>query len=173
MKTLIYAALILSIWHFVYEGIVAPAIRLGLRNRLFAIRDELRLAQFEVLSKSDERAFSFVHNGINNFLNRLPNMTLTAVSGVRKEIAGNASFRQSLNDHVNAVMNADNQRIRNAFMQANTVMELAFLTNMGGWFIYIVPAAMIIGGLKRLSKLTSEIFMAPAREVDRLFPKAC
>lgn len=170
MKLLIYIALFLAIWHFVYEGIIAPAIRVRLRNQLFSVRDDLRKAKLEKLSRSDERAFSFVHNGVNNFLNRLPNMTITAIANIRREIAADMAKQQLLDEHVNAVLNCENTRIRDAFKNANAIIEHAILTNMGGWFVYIIPAAMIIGGFKRLSALVSEIIVAPSKDVERLIP---
>lgn len=171
MKILLLVFSILAIWHFIYEGMVAPTIRSHLRNQLFAIRDELRKAKSEGLSDRDELAFRFVHQGVNNFLNRLPYITLQRVKLLADEINLDDAKRHLLDHHIQAVKRSENERIRTAFIKANTVLERAFLVNMGSWFIYILPLAMIIGGLTRLSNLVAEIFVSSAKDVERLIPQ--
>lgn len=173
MKTLILLFLIAATWHFVYEGIIAPSIRLHLRNRLFVLRDELRLAHIDGISQIDEKAFWFVHNGINNFLNRLPSLTLERARALAYEYEKNTKLRHILEEHVNAVKRSNNQRILEVFQKTNSVIELAIITNMGGWFIYIVPIALVLSAMNKLSRLASELVVAPSKDVERFLPNAC
>jgi len=170
MSILLAVAAILSLWHFLYEGIIAPSIRLHLRNRLFVLRDELRQAKIDGISKADETAFWFVHDGINNFLNRLPSLTLGMVKTLDNEYESNESLKHLMDKHLVAIKNSSDPRIHNAFTKANSIIESAIITNMGGWFIYLIPIAIMVLTMKRLSNLTSELIVAPAKDVERLIP---
>lgn len=172
MKTLLLLFLVASVWHFVYENIIAPSIRLHLRNRLFVLRDELRQARVDGIKTEDEKAFWFVHNGINNFLNRLPSITLERTMALSEECNKNESFKRELDEHINAVVNSNDFRIRNAFEKANSVIEASIITNMGGWFIYIIPVAIAISVMEKLSRLTAELIVTPAKDVERFLPNA-
>jgi len=170
MKLFVFILMALSIWHFVYESLVAPTIRLHLKNRLFAIRDELRKVDVQSLSHEEVRAFNFVHTGINNFINRLPNITISNMFKVQLELIRNVNKKKMLDDHVQSVLNCRNQNILTAFSNTNSVIENAFIANMGAWFIYILPIALLMGALKKMSSLLPEIVMFPSKDVDRLIP---
>lgn len=170
MKTLLLLALILSIWHFIYEFAIAPSIRIHLRNRLFVLRDQLRRAKIDGIRSEDEAAFWFVHNGINNFLNRLPNLTLARAVELEVKYKQHADLRQVLEDHMRALNSSRDSRIVEVFNQTNVVIENAMITNMGAWFIYIVPIAVLVAAMGRLSKIAGDLIMAPTKDVERLIP---
>lgn len=172
MKTFLLLFLVAAAWHFVYEGIIAPSIRLHLRNRLFVLRDELRQARIDGIPKEDVNAFSFVHDGINNFLNRLPSLTLERTNALSREYERNAELRHVLDAHVSAVAESRDSRIRSIFHKTNSVIEAAIITNMGGWFIYIVPVALVIAAMSKLSRFAAELIVAPTKDVERFLPNA-
>ncbi|MDE3943093.1 hypothetical protein NUQ45_07225 [Glaesserella parasuis] len=54
MTWLFYITLALAIGHFIYESIIAPNLRVGIRNELFEIKDELDLISLDELSENDK-----------------------------------------------------------------------------------------------------------------------
>jgi hypothetical protein len=170
MKILILLFVVAGIWHYLYEGIIAPSIRLHLRNRLFALRDEIRDLKISGIDAADEKAFWFVHDGINNFINRLPFLTIERAKILTTEYAHNELLRKTLDEHRDAVLKTKNKGIHNVFLKTNSVIEKAFITNMGGWFIYIVPIALILAAMSKLSSFATELIVAPTKDVERLIP---
>ena len=172
MKTILLLCLCAAVWHFVYEGIVAPSIRLCLRNKLFSIRDNLRLATIEGLPNGDEKAFWFVHDGINNFINRLPYLTINGTAALAIECERDSRLKALLNEHIDAVMSSSDKRISQAFKDTNLVIEQAFIANMGGWFVYIVPIALVVSAMSKLSKFSARLIVAPTSFIERISPQA-
>lgn len=171
MKYLILFLVIVSAWHFIYDGIIAPSIRLHLRNKLFILRDELRLAKIDGISSQDEDAFWFVHEGINNFINRLPNLTIEKARSIALSYRQNEHHSRLLDEHIFAVENASDSRITGIFRKTNSVIEATFITNMGGWFIYLIPIAIIFSFMTRLSNLASILLVASKKDIERLLPQ--
>lgn len=171
MKTLILLILFVATFHFVYEGIVAPSLRLKLRNKLFALRDELRNLKVEGLERADEEAFWLVHEGINAYINRLPHLT---VYGRHKAMAAyreDAELRARVEKRVEVLTNCKNGSITDVLERVTLVVEEAFIVNMGGTFIYIVPAAMLIATLGSLKALAKSLVLTPEKDARRVVPQ--
>jgi hypothetical protein len=170
MNIIVLLLLGIALWHFIYDGIVAPSIRFNLRNNLFALRDELRVIKIEGLDHNDEKAFWFVHNGVNNFINRLPLLTLIRVLNISSECDKNPKLQDVISKHEQTVKNVKNRRINDIFEETNHILKIAFIVNMGGWFIYIVPIVLLATFMKKLSKITIELVTSPTRDIDRFIP---
>lgn len=170
MKTLILIALVLAIWHYVYDGIIAPSIRQHLRNQLFALRDELREIRESDLSKDDQAAFWFVHNGINNFLNRLPGLTIDRSRKIQSAVERDKERERIFAEHLGKVLNAENPVIRSVFERTNQVLRRAMMTNSGGWFVYLVPIGICFALMGTLSRIAKHLLLAPTASIDKLIP---
>jgi len=171
MKTSLLLFLVAVVWHFVYDGIIAPSIRLHLRNQLFILRDELRQVLIDGIPEVDKKAFWFVHGGINNFINRLPGLTIERAIALSEEYENNTKLQQLLDKNIDAVKNSDS-RIKEVFDKVNSVIEVAFIANMGGWFIYIIPVAVVWLVMSNLSRLATNLIVAPDKDVERFLPNA-
>lgn len=171
MTILISIIVVITLVHFIYEGIFAPYIRLRLRNRLFEIRDGLRLLIVDGVSKEDELALKFVHDGVNNFIDRLPALTIVNTSRMERSFRDNDELQRSLKKDIDAVMRCRDKRITDAFRDVNNVLERAMIANAGGWMIYLVPAAMLLIAAKQLSKFVSSLVLSPEYQVDKFIPK--
>lgn len=172
MTILIYSILALATFHFVYDGIVAPSIRLHLRNRLFALRDELRAIHAAGVSREDHNAFWYVHEGINGLLNRLPGLTMSNRAAVRRAYETDAALRTIVKAREEMLDNCRDARIKKVFERSSAVVEMAFLANAGGWAVYVVPVAFCALTIGSLRKLASEIVLTPQSDANRLIPKA-
>ncbi|NYT59413.1 hypothetical protein H0A65_10830 [Alcaligenaceae bacterium] len=170
MKALIIIGFAIATWHFIYEGIVAPSIRLHLRNELFKLRDELRAAKHDGLAADDEAAFWFVHDGINNFLNRLSALTIDRSRRLHHIYMTDEEVRATLEKHLQKVLNAQNATIRSVFDRTNDVIGKAMVTNFGGWFIYIIPLAIVIALAGSIGKAAKGMLLVPTAALDKLMP---
>ncbi len=171
MSTLIIFIAVFAILHFSYENMIAPSIRMHLRNKLFVLRDEIRNLKIEGINSQDEEAFWFVHDGINHFLNRLPDLTVARQVKLETEYRTNILLRETVGKRISVVKNCQNKEIVAIFNKTKTVIEEAFLVNMGGWFFYLLPIVFVAATISKLSRLACELIATPERDTNRLLPQ--
>jgi hypothetical protein len=160
MANLIIVLALLALAHFVYEGIIAPSVRLRLRYSMFELRDELR-----TLHREDERcsrdAFEIAHNGINQYIDRLHAVNLELMSRFRIAYRDRA-FREET-ERRKAVLDAcGSSELRGIVGRANKTIEMAFAANTGMWAVYVAPfivAAVCVRAISiRVHAYMSRIF---------------
>lgn len=89
-----------AIFHFVYESIIAPSLRLELRFELFRLRDEVRLLKIESLraegetSEFMERHFHELQDSINSLICLLFRFDLMTVCAISEEIGRDAELKR-------------------------------------------------------------------------------
>ena len=171
ISILVFLLLALCAWHLIYEGIVAPTIRIKLRNMLFSIRDDLRRVAIDGIREQDKAAFAFLQDGINAFLNRLPGLTFDLLRRLNHEFSNNESLKGEIEEREKIISNA-RPEFRKIFADTNSVIKVAVIVNSGGWFVYLIPIAVAATSVSWLKRVASEMIVAPAREADRLLPAA-
>ena len=169
MGTLLLILFVLSVAHFFYEGVLAPSWRMLLRNRLFVLRDELRNLKIAGINPDDDRAFWYVHDGLNHLLNRLPSLSLSGRFYAWRAYRTDERLREMIAERTELLEKCGDARIREIFEAAGDVVKKAFLVNMGGWFIYLVPVVLVLATIQSLTKLASSIVLTPGKEADRWF----
>lgn len=156
MTYFIIAMIIIVTFHFIYDGIILPSIRLHFRNELFASRDSLRNLKINgVIAKEDDIAFSIVEGSINNSLNNLHNLNF---SMLRRTPINHERAIQRLN----VVNSAKNPEITNIFNNVSGVMLRVFVANMGGWLIYILPIAILTHYLNKVRLSVKDLLLLPS-----------
>lgn len=171
MTTIIIALAILSMLHFVYDGIILPSIRLYLRNELFELRDELRRFKIDSYVEEESQAFDFLHDGVNNFLNSLPVVSLVMVFNVSREIERNDKLRKKAKQRLNTIEKCENQDLKDIYKRVNYVVLMAFVSNTGLGLIYILPVAIIYHSYSRLKVLIKDMLAMPSSDANRLIPQ--
>ena len=170
MSTLFIVAAFFAILHFVYEGIIAPGQRIRLRNKLFVLRDRLRAVRIEGVDAKDDPAFWYVHDGINALLSRLHSLTVSARATTELRHDRDAELRQRVDARMAMLRECSNPQIKKIFDEASSVIEEAFIVNMGGWMFYLVPVAILWVCLGQLKTLASELLVLPEKDSRRLLP---
>lgn len=168
MTYLILTILFFVTFHFVYEGIIAPSLQRTLRNSLFSIRDELRSLKIDGLSEVDEKAFWLVHEGVNSYINRLPYLTILGRRAASKAYRNDANLRARVEKRIEILNSCKNEDINRILKKASIVVKNAFIVNMGGTFVYIVPVAFLVTTLKSLKVLAKSLVLTPEKDTSRL-----
>jgi hypothetical protein len=174
MDTIVLAIVALAFLHFIYEGIIAPSIRMKLRNDMFALRDELRH-----LHVSDDRcsreAFDVAHSGINQYLDRLHGVTLSLVAAF-KHAYRDEQFRKEVEHRRHVLATCQSEEMQGIVARANQRIEAALATNCGMWFVYVVPiaiAAVCVGTLtKKVHRFVSRLFATTETRTNELIRPA-
>lgn len=171
MSTAILIFAFIAVVQFVYESIVAPSWRMKLRNELFVLRDEVREEKIRGVSKADDEAFWFVHNGVNSFLSKLPSLTAWNQHLALEVLRADPELRAVVNKRIATIDQCTNDVVKSVFRRTVKVVEEAMVVNAGGWFVYLIPVALLMATLGRLKRFASALVVAPEREAARLLPQ--
>ena len=169
MSYILLGIILLAIWHFIYENILAPSLRLHLRNELFALRDELRKLHMQgvITSPEDVKVFNFIHNNINIFLKTLSELSLVTYIHVKKYLEANESYTKSLQERLKLIESSKNKEMLSIFKNGCFIAHKAFLINSGGWAIYIFPIFICWLFYKRLQEVITKLFVTPSQILER------
>ena len=170
MAILMITVLFIAIFHFVYDDIVLPSIRQHLRNKLYALRDELRWLKINGIDHADNAAFELVHDAINTFANRLPMLTISVRQSFEREIKHNTQLQHIIETRTKTIKSCRNSDIQRIYAEVNNILETVYIANAGGWFIYIVPLAILLGTIKHIAAICGEIALMPTHQMNKLIP---
>lgn len=171
MATLIIAIAFLALFHFLYDGIILPSIRQHLRNRLFALRDKLRLEYINGIDKQDIEAFNLTHEAINNFVNRLPMLTISVYAEIEVAIKNDHKLKEKVNKRRAILENCKSPKIKEVNESINKILFDAFIANSGGWMIYLIPMAVLLTIWRKLATNCKELVVVPHREIGKIMPR--
>jgi len=142
MTYLIFTFGALVLLHFVYEGIIAPSLRLNLRFRLFQLRDELRMLKIRHGSDFDDKHFHYLQDGVNNLLSGLPRIDITLLVRVMNEIASDKQLKQRMDARAKILDDCKLDDARRLRKQSIEIVERALTINSGAWVLYVLPIAL-------------------------------
>src|SRR6266542_6528845 len=154
---MIYAISILfwlAILHFIYEGIILPSIRLNLRYKLFVLRDELRSLRHDKGGDISTEIYNAQEVIINNAISVLPYVDFIRIAAAREagpELKKKAEERESLINSCNV------KEVKDIYSKTMHIVFCAFISNIGSWFIYIVPVAIVVGFFQKIFSLVKDI----------------
>lgn len=161
---------LMTAWHFIYDGIILPSLRLKMRFELFAMRDELRVLSTTHEKHLDEDVFLILHDGINSTLNRLHALTLSTLARVDRAVEENDEIRERIEIRAKKVNSCYLSEIQDIDKHLGSVIERAFFLNAAGWVAYLLPIAF---GMILMNKIASTVkwaMHAPESEWDRVVP---
>lgn len=166
MSTLIIVIFWLAVWHFLCEGILAPSARMILRNRLFALRDQVRHIHIERGGNRMAPDIALLHDGINRFLPRLKQITPLLLHDIDSAYRTDPEVRAIVQSHQQIIESAADPRIKEIVSQINGVLTKAVIANTAGWMVYLLPIGIVFVCFSRLTRLAAELFMTPSATVD-------
>ena len=169
LSYVIIGVLLVSIWHFVYEGIIVPSILFHLRNDLFLLRDNIRKILIQDLLNDQEKETAlFVHDGISLFIHKLPTLRIKNFYAAKKEIDNNIELKREIDSRINAIQNIKHNEVRDIFTKTNKIIRSTVLCNSGALMPFllltIVPLVIGIAMASELNRFVSEILAIPPRK---------
>jgi hypothetical protein len=135
---------ILSLYHFVYDSIMVPTLRLQYRYNLFALRDDLRRLKIEKDDLIDNDLFESLNNSINSTIIHLPNLNLASLIEARRFFGKNEKIEKELVRRVEMINNCDIPEIKEIRDSLNLNFTKVFLINMGSWVLYLLPIVICL-----------------------------
>ncbi len=157
MEYFIFGVIAFAIWHWWYEAILAPSLRLDFRFRLFKLRDEARELKMHLGNKLDDRHFHYLQDSINNAIRLLPRMDIAMLVTVARRMEHDADLRARIAARSKILDDCKFPEAADIRKRANEVLGFVLSTNGGGWIPYLVPIALAVACYKRTEAIVKSI----------------
>ncbi|GGA28780.1 hypothetical protein [Dyella nitratireducens] len=168
MEYLIASLVILSVWHYMYENIVLPAIHTSSRNKFFSLRDELRQLYIDDPA-IDGQAFNVAHEGINTAIFSVDRIDLSMQFRLQRRFVTDSAFKNRVMAREKIIKETSSAEIRDIVRRANEYLRDAFVYNSSAWFIYIIPIALVVVFSQQIMKGARELFSLSETDAGRMF----
>ncbi len=174
MNTAFLILLFLAVLHFIYEGIIAPSIRLNLRYKLFSIRDDLRRLRIVHGENIEKELFHNLQSSINNAISLLNRVDLILMVKVHMALEKDKALSEDLKKRMKLLDNCPIEEVKEAKAATNRIVGYALLANTGMWVLYLLPIAIICSFIEKLTNslklLIREIICMPESKITRIAP---
>ena len=168
MTFLIYALVIVTVWHFLWEAILAPSFRLRLRYDLFHLRDELRWIYHRKPNGTDKEVFRYLQGSVNSVIRLLPGIDFSLRFMVERAIAKDEQLRERIKKRRKRIHACGNLEVRQLEGRIERAARLAFIVNTGGWLIYLVPLAIAFLCFDAVTRFVRDALLLPESELQRI-----
>lgn len=171
MTWLFYITLALAIGHFIYEAIIAPNLRVGIRNELFEIKDELDSIELNSLCENDKAIYYMLHSSLTGLMLRLPKLNLSLMKEAQREFDTDIKFRDRVLKKRHLIESSENEELKALYKRSNKVFSDAFIINTGAWFMLLIPVLFIMKAMEQVQKITSGIVTLSTKQMQKLIPE--
>lgn len=166
MKWLLLFLVAMAFYHFIYEGIIAPSVRLNLRFKLFRLRDRLR----ELCENDRELLTTYVYSiaeeSINSAIKALPRFNFGMLVKAERSIQQDENLREEMLRRVAAIDGSDCEEVKHIMNDTNSTLMAAFLVNVAGWVPYLIPVVIFSIVYGRISKMIRDLLTLPSGSID-------
>lgn len=170
MSTLLLVILIFSIWHFVYEGIILPSLRLKLRFKLFVLRDRMRELKTIHGNKFSDEVYYELQDSVNTTIRVLHRINIVTVFNASRAFEENEGLRLIVSKRNELIKSCPIAEVRDISDQNSLIIREVLFANFGSWMVYIVPAVLVIVFFNKCLEFTRQFTLLPGDEVERFLP---
>ena len=177
MEYFLVTFLVVALYHFVYESIVAPSLRLKLRFDLFVLRDRVRSLKIENPEGFQDKHFHYLQDSINTLLALLARFDIATLSRIETEMKRDPAMQKRVEERSRILDDCSLQEAKNIRYSSVRLASVALALNSGGWLIYIVPPLAIVAAWFGLSGYVSSferrikaIVAIPEADINKLAP---
>lgn len=154
----------LALWHFVYEGIIAPSRRFAIRLDSFALRDEVRSRMIERSSGSEE--FADVEQAINTTISLCAYLSWIDLIMFKRAIEQDPKLKAAIEERR---CRLEGYEFTGELQQRSVLLVVKALTaNSGGWLVFVVPPLLAWLSLKYVSDTIYSAIVTPFQELQVL-----
>ena len=164
----ILARLVIPMWHFFWESIVLPSLRLRMRFRLFALRDELRSMRITNPAILEESVFIEAERRINATIQVLPSVDPFVLQRFHKELSADKPLIEKIEKRAAQFEAKAPAQVLQLMDETAKIGLCTAFANSGAWAIYAIPLATAIFLLKKLKLAVREVVTAPPHELEKI-----
>jgi len=179
MSTLFIIVFIMSIFHFIYEGIFVPSIRLKLRFEAFALRDKLRRLKANNENDINDEEYFLINDSVNNTIRLIPYTTIGFLGRALQDIIKNPELRRTISAKLEIIKKSKINEVRQISAENNEIIRRAFMVNSFAFVVYLSPIVipviflsvaltLIVKKIKNLFIYLLNIPFYPESEVEKI-----
>ena len=155
MTFLFFLFVALVIFHFIYDGIIAPSLRYEIRLQLFEMRDKVRSLKIEHGNQFNDFLFEELQSDINKQIRYLHNITVFGVFETIRLLKDNKEVENKAYEFEKLIYECELTEVKIIYDQSAKKFALAFIANAGGWVIYTIPFVfLLLAGVIAISKVS-------------------
>jgi hypothetical protein len=158
----------LALFHWAYEFAIAPSWRLGIRYKLFALRDELRNFATQRGIQLDKQAIETLEDVLNSAIHNMREINFGFVLAFSSRYRSDESFRKRMDHRRSVVEGYQDPDFRSICHRYQHLFREINVANSGGWFVYLVPLVYMAVCWKWLRRFWKVISLVPSAEYPTL-----
>ena len=171
MATTFFVLFCLGVFHFVYEGIILPSIRMNLRFKLFSLRDRVRNLKVECGTALNDEIYHLLENSINTTIKFLHRVDVSAVVDAHRTIETDEELRKRAGNRKALFDKCQIAEVRDIEHEHFVIWMYAFSANMGGWFIYFLPPVLCLMFIGKVLSILKTLFLLDERDLENILPQ--
>ncbi len=168
MITLILIFTFLVLWHFVYQSILLPTIRLKLRFELFKIRDKIRNLKISYNEGFPDEAFRFTESSINSLLLNLHFLEFSTLFEAKRIFNSDKKVAARIEKIEELFSNCSIEEINKSHSEISNIFIFTLLANSGSWIIFIIPVALIALTFSGIKRIVEKMVFLNDKDYDRI-----
>ncbi len=157
---------VMATLHFVYDGIIAPSLRLTLRFRLFTLRDEARAMRADQPDAIRRETYRALEDYINGAIRVLPKANIELVMKAREAFERYPELRAQAQSQQRLIDECQSTEVRDLQRQATEAVNLALLANSGGWFFWVLPVLLALAWFNWMKSLLRDVMFSVRDGMD-------
>ena len=177
MEYFLVTLLVIVLFHFVYESLLAPSLRLRLRFDLFVLRDRVRNLKIDNPKEFQDKHFHHLQDSINTLIALLARFDIATLSRIEAEMKSDPALKRRADERSRILDDCQLEEARKIRHQTLRLASVALALNSGGWFVYIVPTLAIVAVWFGLSGYVSSfqgriktVIAIPETDINRFAP---
>lgn len=161
----------LAIFHFWWDGIIAPSVRLEMRYELFKMRDSLRRLKIDHGEQVNDELFDVLQHMLNNELAFLHRATFGNLYFAYKRYGDKEDLKLGFEKFTKLVEESHLDEVKAIAHRSSLIVVCALIVNSGGWLVYVVPILLLAISYKTIQVLATKLLIGLTyKEVRTLFP---
>lgn len=173
ITTLFFVFFALVVFHFIYDGILAPSLRFNIKLKLFEMRDRLRRLKIENEHLLSDELFKILQDDINKQIRLNHKYNVVGVFEAIRFMRDNAEIEKRVKMIETLVQECELEEVKAIYNQSIIQVALAFVANAGGWVIYLMPFVVLLLvsliAWSKMSHFVIKILQIPDEKLDTAF----
>lgn len=170
MTTVFFIFVGLAIFHFFWEGIIAPSVRMEIRYKLFKMRDSIRMLKMQYGEEFDDELFYSLQRMLNHQIALLHHATIMDFYRIYKNTDPH-KLEINVERQEKLIQDCPISEVQEIWKKTIATALLALIVNSGGWLVYIIPPILLVIGYSSIKRCVKLLLGLSDNDVNRLFPQ--
>ena len=152
MEYVIFILGALAIFHFVYESIIAPTLRINQKFKAFKLRDELRALACREPETVHDKHFYAVQDVLNAVIRTASTIDVVALMNAKQAVAADPELRKRTDAQARLFDDCKNSRVRDIYTRGGVIAVESVRINSAGLLTCMSPVMVMIDAYKKIRR---------------------